>query len=108
MQMELQPRSSPAQEYLETFGDVLIRCTSWSKAQETATRLGAARLGDLAMRALCCATLMLIGGLLVTSAAYSSPAHCKSLWIERNLYYKNAGFCFDQPRASRYFGNAGC
>jgi len=60
------------------------------------------------MRALCCATLMLIGGLLVTSAAYSSPAHCKSLWIERNLYYKNAGFCFDQPRASRYFGNAGC
>ena len=61
------------------------------------------------MRVLCSgATLMLIGGLLVTSAAYSSPAHCKSLWIERNLYYKNAGFCFDQPRASRYFGNAGC
>jgi hypothetical protein len=61
------------------------------------------------MRVLCSgAALMLVGAFLAAGAAYSSPADCNSLWIERNLYYKNAGFCFDQPRASRYFGNSGC
>jgi hypothetical protein len=52
--------------------------------------------------------LVLVGGFLASCAAYSYPADCQSLWVERNLYYKNAGFCFDQPRASRYFGNSGC
>ena len=71
--------------------------------------LGDGSIGRFAMRVLCSgAALMLVGAFLAAGAAYSSPADCNSLWIERNLYYKNAGFCFDQPRASRYFGNSGC
>jgi hypothetical protein len=54
------------------------------------------------------AALLLVGVLVAACAARSSPADCQSLWIERNLYYKNAGFCFDQPSASKYFGNGGC
>jgi hypothetical protein len=54
------------------------------------------------------AALLLVGVSLAACAARSSPADCGSMWIERNLYYKNAGFCFDQPRASKYFGNSGC
>jgi hypothetical protein len=39
------------------------------------------------MRALCSgAALVLVGAFLAACAAYSSPADCKSLWIERNLY----------------------
>jgi hypothetical protein len=61
------------------------------------------------MRCLCSgAAILLIGVLLSGCAARSSPADCQSLWIERNLYYKYAGFCFDHPRASEYFGNSGC
>jgi hypothetical protein len=61
------------------------------------------------MRCLCSsAVLLLVGVVLTACAARSSPADCQSLWIERNLYYKNASFCFDQPRASKYFGNSGC
>jgi YARHG domain len=33
---------------------------------------------------------------------------CQDLWVERNTYYKEAGFCFKTPRAISYFGNGGC
>jgi hypothetical protein len=33
---------------------------------------------------------------------------CQDLWVERNSYYKEAGFCFKTARAISYFGNAGC
>jgi len=29
------------------------------------------------------------------------------LWVERNSYYKDAGYCFKTARAISYFGNAG-
>ena len=33
---------------------------------------------------------------------------CQALWVERNSYYKDAGYCFRTQRAIRYFGNQGC
>jgi trimethylamine:corrinoid methyltransferase-like protein len=30
------------------------------------------------------------------------------LWVERNTYYKQAGYCFRTQQAIQYFGNAGC
>jgi hypothetical protein len=40
------------------------------------------------------------------SVAYAQ--NCQELWVERNSYYKDGGYCFKTPRAIRYFGNAGC
>jgi hypothetical protein len=40
------------------------------------------------------------------SVAYAQT--CQALWVERNAYYKEAGYCFKTARAIRYFGNAGC
>jgi hypothetical protein len=33
---------------------------------------------------------------------------CQQLWVERNSFYKQGGYCFKTPRAISYFGNAGC
>jgi hypothetical protein len=33
---------------------------------------------------------------------------CQQLWVERNQYYKNHGYCFKTQRAIGYFGNGGC
>jgi hypothetical protein len=33
---------------------------------------------------------------------------CDDLWVERNSYYKAAGYCFKTRRAIQYFGNGGC
>ena len=33
---------------------------------------------------------------------------CQQLWIERNQYYKNHGYCFKTQQAIAYFGNGGC
>jgi hypothetical protein len=54
-----------------------------------------------------------IGALAVaiTSVALVSAASaqgCEQLWVERNSYYKDAGYCFKTPRAISYFGNDGC
>jgi YARHG domain len=46
-----------------------------------------------------------------TLAAAMSPARavtCEELWVERNQYYKDAGYCFRTTRALSYFGNGGC
>jgi hypothetical protein len=40
--------------------------------------------------------------------AQSYAASCDALWVERNSYYKAAGYCFATQRAINYFGNAGC
>ena len=42
---------------------------------------------------------------LVSSASAQS---CQALWVERNSYYKDAGYCFKTDRAISYFGNQGC
>lgn len=42
---------------------------------------------------------------LVSSANAQS---CQDLWVERNSYYKDAGYCFKTDRAISFFGNQGC
>jgi hypothetical protein len=38
----------------------------------------------------------------------ASAQTCQALWVERNSYYKEAGYCFKTARAISYFGNGGC
>jgi hypothetical protein len=60
------------------------------------------RLMSAAMTAIVTAATL---GATVTIASAQS---CQDLWIERNTYYKEAGYCFKTPRAISYFGNGGC
>jgi hypothetical protein len=53
-------------------------------------------------------TLLLSAFALVAAVSPSSAQTCQALWVERNSYYKAAGYCFKTPRAIAYFGNAGC
>jgi hypothetical protein len=56
----------------------------------------------------------LIAGALLFSAAAglsattASAQSCQQLWVERNSYYKDAGYCFKTRRAISFFGNSGC
>ena len=47
-----------------------------------------------------------------TSLAVTAPPayaqNCQALWVERNSYYKQAGYCFRTQRAIAWFGNGGC
>jgi hypothetical protein len=43
---------------------------------------------------------------LATPAFAAFP--CDEFWGERNAIYKDAGYCFQTPRAIRAFGNADC
>ena len=45
---------------------------------------------------------------LGATARVASAQSCQDLWIERNTYYKQAGYCFKTSRAISYFGNGGC
>jgi hypothetical protein len=45
---------------------------------------------------------------MISPAFAGSSDLCESLWVQRNVYYKDAGYCFKTSRAIRYFGNAGC
>jgi YARHG domain len=50
---------------------------------------------------------------IITAATLAAPSSasaqtCQSLWVERNSYYKAAGYCFKTARAISYFGNGGC
>jgi len=58
------------------------------------------------IRALVAATIVTAATLAVPSSAGAQT--CQSLWVERNSYYKAAGYCFKTARAIAYFGNAGC
>jgi YARHG domain len=63
------------------------------------------------MRLLFTVVTMLLAAATVVNTGSSSQAQaslCKSLWEERNSYYKEAGYCFHTERAIRHFGNAGC
>jgi hypothetical protein len=42
------------------------------------------------------------------AAAPALAQSCHELWVERNGYYKDAGYCFKTRRAISYFGNGGC
>jgi YARHG domain len=58
------------------------------------------------MRALLTATLA--ATVLGAGLAQAYAASCQELWVERNQYYKDAGYCFETERAIAYFGNRGC
>ena len=60
------------------------------------------RLMPIAMTALLAASTL--GGTLTVARAQN----CLDLWVERNTYYKQAGYCFKTRRAIDYFGNGGC
>ncbi len=54
-----------------------------------------------------------IGALAVAASGVgfisaASAQSCQELWVERNSYYKDAGYCFKTSRAISYFGNGGC
>jgi len=54
-------------------------------------------------------TMMLLAALALDTAVTRSYAQdCQALWVERNFYYKQAGYCFKTVRAISWFGNAGC
>ena len=55
------------------------------------------------MRSLLFASLVLALGTLAARAD-----GCEEAWYQRNLIYKQAGYCFKTSRAIRAFGNAGC
>jgi hypothetical protein len=53
-------------------------------------------------------TMLLAAATLGSTVAVSHAQSCQDLWVERNSYYKQAGYCFKTARAISYFGNAGC
>jgi len=53
-------------------------------------------------------TTLLTAASLAATISVSHAQTCQELWVERNQYYKDAGYCFHTPRAIKYFGNAGC
>ena len=53
-------------------------------------------------------TAALVAAITVAAATVASAQSCGDLWVERNTYYKQAGYCFKTARAISYFGNAGC
>jgi hypothetical protein len=62
------------------------------------------------MRALTNMVILLLPAVTLgtTLSLSHAQSHCTTLWVERNSYYKEAGYCFKTSRAISYFGNAGC
>ena len=58
------------------------------------------------VRSMVFASVFCLGGGLA-QAQYRGMS-CGDLYYNRNLIYKNAGFCFRTARAIQTFGNAGC
>ena len=54
------------------------------------------------------ATMLLATATLATTISLSHAQSCQSLWVERNTFYKDGGYCFRTSRGINYFGNAGC
>jgi len=54
---------------------------------------------------------MVVAMITVVASLAAAPAYaqtCQQLWVERNQYYKDHGYCFKTQRAIEYFGNGGC
>ena len=54
---------------------------------------------------------MIAAMITVATSLAAFPAYaqsCQQLWVERNQYYKNHGYCFKTQLAIEYFGNGGC
>jgi hypothetical protein len=54
------------------------------------------------------ATMAVAAATLLATAPRAAAQSCQQLWVERNSYYKRAGYCFKTRRAIDYFGNGGC
>jgi len=54
------------------------------------------------------ATMVLAAATLGGAASLAYAQSCQDLWVERNSYYKDAGYCFRTARAIEFFGNEGC
>ena len=52
------------------------------------------------------AAMITVATSLAASPVYSQT--CQQLWVERNQFYKNHGYCFKTQRAIDFFGNGGC
>jgi hypothetical protein len=52
------------------------------------------------------ATTLTLAAIVMAGSAFAQT--CDQLWVERNQYYKNHGYCFKTQRAIGYFGNGGC
>jgi hypothetical protein len=52
------------------------------------------------------AAMITVAASLATSPTYAQT--CQQLWVERNQFYKNHGYCFKTQRAINFFGNGGC
>jgi hypothetical protein len=46
--------------------------------------------------------------LLLAGATPGLAQSCDEFWYQRNMIYKEAGYCFKTANAIRNFGNAGC
>ncbi|KMO30285.1 hypothetical protein VQ02_28240 [Methylobacterium variabile] len=46
--------------------------------------------------------------LLASGAAPGMAQSCDEFWYQRNMIYKEAGYCFKTAAAIKNFGNAGC
>ena len=53
-------------------------------------------------------TVAVLTVLALSGAAYGGDNGCDELWIERNSYYKDAGYCFQTQQGIEVFGNEGC
>ncbi|MGH1574009.1 YARHG domain-containing protein [Methylobacterium sp. P31] len=45
---------------------------------------------------------------MLAGATAAQAQSCEEAYYQRNILYKNAGYCFRTPRAIQMFGNAGC
>jgi hypothetical protein len=46
--------------------------------------------------------------LLMSLASAQAQTTCYDLWLQRNMIFKQSGYCFKTSQAIREFGNAGC
>jgi hypothetical protein len=53
-------------------------------------------------------TPFVVAATLSAFAPLARAQSCQQLWVERNQYYKNHGYCFKTQQAIAYFGNGGC
>lgn len=56
----------------------------------------------------CLISALVVAATGVGSISVASAQSCQELWVERNSYYKEAGYCFKTRRAISYFGNGSC
>ena len=60
------------------------------------------------MRYLGIGSLVVLAAVVTLGVAPASAQSCGEAWYQRNLIYKQSGYCFKTSRAIRAFGNAGC